>query len=388
MSCPPSHHTSPEPEIGSGSPPPPTISAFPEASDPKRVALISQIFNENQLSSVDSITWALVWLADLSALEAMVTISSIPYGRMVTKDQLSTDRFPVIKEWLLRFRNPAAKNDDEGTAWSGRPTGGNTKSSSQTCDDPGEATLKRDRHKCIVTKAGEPNDAAHIFGRALGIRHQQKDAHEAFWETLKLFWSTERIKNWHEAVFGVEGTETPKNMMTLNKTVHALWGKARFAFRPIQSTATELKMELHWLPGPEKNKINLCEKPKDGRPAASLLNCRLWDCENFDMIVSGHLITLTTSDPEKMPLPSFAILELQWFLTRVATMSGAADFVEPDDENDDELYGVTSRALALEEAIVPEPPQSQRRARPRQESPGTQKETPSPGVFPSRHSLR
>lgn len=100
MSCPPSHHTSPEPEIGPGSPLPPTISAFPEASDPKRVALIRQLFHMTQLSSVDSITWGLVWTADLRALEAMIAVSSIPYGMTMAKLQLITDRFPVIKDCM------------------------------------------------------------------------------------------------------------------------------------------------------------------------------------------------------------------------------------------------------------------------------------------------
>lgn len=332
---------------------------------------------------------------------------------------------------LLKFRNQTSKRDDEREAESESTAGGNTSSPSlaqYSYNDPVGATLKvghrntrmgrpsanhpgcskRDQDKCIVTKAGEPNDTAHIFGRALGIRHQQKDAHDIMWDILKIFWSPERIKSWHDTIFGGSGTETPKNLLTLNKTVHALWGKARFALRPIQSTATELKMEFYWLPGRERNKVNLCEKPTDGKPAASPLNCRLLDCEYFDMIVSGRLITLTTSDPENMPLPSFELLEMQWFLNRVAAMSGAADFIEPDEEDDDELYGVTSRALLSEETVVPELSQSVGRVisrrlspvdtnrqenlpllqRPRQESPGKQRETLSPGVSPSRYTLR
>ncbi|KAE8398961.1 hypothetical protein BDV37DRAFT_15469 [Aspergillus pseudonomiae] len=128
---------------------------------------------------------------------------------------ISPNTLQIMKEliicipWILKFRNQTAKKDDERDMESERPAGGNTRSASQgqnSYNDPVEATLrvghrgtmlgpsanhavrsKSDQDKCIVTKAGEPNDTAHIFGRPFGIRHQQKDAHDVFWNTLKLF---------------------------------------------------------------------------------------------------------------------------------------------------------------------------------------------------------
>lgn len=43
----------------------------------------------------------------------------------------------------------------------------------------------------------------------------------------------------------------------------------------------------------------------------------------MEAIASGDVFTVTTSDPETMPLPSWALLETQWFLRQVAGMSGA-----------------------------------------------------------------
>jgi len=52
---------------------------------------------------------------------------------------------------------------------------------------------------------------------------------------------------------------------------------------------------------------------------------------------SGDLITLTTDDPKVRPLPSFRLLQLQWFCQRVTRMSGAAEvydeaFYDSDDD--------------------------------------------------------
>ncbi|KAJ1712711.1 hypothetical protein NYO67_5116 [Aspergillus flavus] len=59
----------------------------------------------------------------------------------------------------------------------------------------------------------------------------------------------------------------------------------------------------------------------------------------LEAIASGDVLTVTTSDPETMPLPGWALLEMQWYLRRVAGMSGATEEVEediPDYDNDDE----------------------------------------------------
>ena len=46
-------------------------------------------------------------------------------------------------------------------------------------------------------------------------------------------------------------------------------------------------------------------------------------------IRSGHCFELQTDDPVRRPLPSFRLLQLQWFLQRIAGMAGAADIDWP-----------------------------------------------------------
>jgi hypothetical protein len=57
----------------------------------------------------------------------------------------------------------------------------------------------------------------------------------------------------------------------------------------------------------------------------------------YRAVVSGDVFTLTTHDPERLPLPSWPLLEMQWHLQRIAAMSGAAevrDYSNRDDDDD------------------------------------------------------
>lgn len=71
----------------------------------------------------------------------------------------------------------------------------------------------------------------------------------------------------------------------------------------------------------------------------SIPNLRLLDCDSCNILQSGGLITVTTDDPQSLPLPSFEILHLQWILHRVRALAAAAG---PDDEfgDDDDDYGL------------------------------------------------
>ena len=68
---------------------------------------------------------------------------------------------------------------------------------------------------------------------------------------------------------------------------------------------------------------------------------RLFDKEGKP-IKSGDIFDLKTDDPIKKPLPSFKLLELQWFLVRVIGMAGAAFSYEPSsgDDSDEDVPGL------------------------------------------------
>ena len=64
---------------------------------------------------------------------------------------------------------------------------------------------------------------------------------------------------------------------------------------------------------------------------------RLFNCKD-ERIKSGNFFELKTDDAIERPLPSFKLLEMQWFLTRVVGMAGAAVLYDEDwgDEDSDD----------------------------------------------------
>ena len=65
----------------------------------------------------------------------------------------------------------------------------------------------------------------------------------------------------------------------------------------------------------------------------------------YKAVVSDDVFTLTTDDPERLPLPSWPLLEMQWHLQRIAVMSGAAEaqgYSDSDDDYDDNATAKTN----------------------------------------------
>ena len=54
-------------------------------------------------------------------------------------------------------------------------------------------------------------------------------------------------------------------------------------------------------------------------------NIKLFNCATEQKLCSGDLFYFETSDPEELPLPRFALLQMQWHLQRIAALSGAAE---------------------------------------------------------------
>jgi hypothetical protein len=152
---------------------------------------------------------------------------------------------------------------------------------------------------------------------------------------LRNFWPKEKITAWEATVFpdGPEehGLETTRNMITLSRDAHDLWNKGAFAFKPISVSEdnTTLTIQFFWqakqplvMPVTNLTTIPLSTRDLEGNDKTRLIDCRQ---SEIRCIKSGDLFELTTDDPEARPLPSMALLEMQWFLQRVAGMSGAAD---------------------------------------------------------------
>lgn len=97
-------------------------------------------------------------------------------------------------------------------------------------------------------------------------------------------------------------------------------------------------------------------------------NTKLFDCDTERIIKSGEKITLQTDDP----LPSMELLEMQWILNRVKTISGAADIPtdELDPDRDFRFGKLTEEDLSDEDSSEGETPRKSESQR----SPATMEE--------------
>jgi hypothetical protein len=170
---------------------------------------------------------------------------------------------------------------------------------------------------------------------------------------LKIFWPKEKVDAWAEEVFPQNtseiGVERVYNLITLSRTAHGYWNRGAFALKPIfvNDDNTRLKVQFFWQ-----------KKQKDTQATMSLLTTPVStkDLDHnegaFDAggdtvlfnarkcIKSGDIFELKTDDAIARPLPSSNLLEMQWFLTRIVGMAGAAvpydeDWGDSDSDFDD-----------------------------------------------------
>lgn len=155
---------------------------------------------------------------------------------------------------------------------------------------------------------------------------------------LKILWA-QRIGKW-EGRFK-NGTEFVENEVSFSPSLHRYHAKGLFALQPIEATSDgrSLKLGFYWLNKRQversKEMVDLMDIPAlahDFRPKDIAI------CSSRDehIIRSGEVIELITKDPEKLPLPDWHILEMQWVLQRLVALKGAADIPDAvhDDSND------------------------------------------------------
>ncbi|KAL5340817.1 hypothetical protein BJX70DRAFT_95472 [Aspergillus crustosus] len=211
---------------------------------------------------------------------------------------------------------------------------------------------KRDKQRCILTGLAYP-DAAHIYPHCLKATTREPRAVGRFWDILNLFWDEDRVKKWKEDIFGnTEHLQDAKdgcfNLLSLDKYAHSLWGKGRYALRPLAgSDSKTLKVQLFWQRSSSDGlaEIDLLTEPKSSRglygDRDNSLPVRTGACKSngepeYRAIASGDIFTIETHDPEHLPLPSWPLLEMQWYLQRIAGMSGAAEIEDLVDYHDDD----------------------------------------------------
>ncbi|KAJ5747604.1 uncharacterized protein N7511_009300 [Penicillium nucicola] len=360
--------------------------AIPEANDPVRRALIRRLAWVTEKDHVRSTTYALLWLADLSQLEGLINAASSSLFEV--QEILSTYKGILLRDRIQDWATAPCpwnkgKTEDElfKLGW-WKPPGwrlscpepptphGLTRTNYIACGPaerraphvgglPAEVILKRtieyncldrDGEQCILTKCSEPIELACIYAGSLGEGKAPGNSHEDepevgsqfefytyCWRWIGIFWNHERVSGWQDAVDHQSSFCTPcESMITLSSNAHALWRMARFALKPIAISEDRMTMTLQffWLPVVCKPRLKLIDPPVFPSVLyGAQSRSRLWNYETNMEIRSRDIITITTKNPEENPLPSMELVELQWFLTRVLALSGAAEFPMDDDSN-------------------------------------------------------
>ncbi|OKL58859.1 hypothetical protein UA08_05688 [Talaromyces atroroseus] len=284
--------------------------------------------------------WAFCQVADVSKLNALIaTVEPLEPAVATGILEPNINRcHEVISRWL---QNVDVKSSAPSTNYSQR-----SNTAISNCK-------KRENYKCVLTGQSE-SDAAHIYPFCLiKASTREPTVVATFWNTMKLFWEDDRVKQWPKDIFGNEldlrnPQDTCLNMLSLSQYPHTLWGSGRFALRPIEKpNSTTLKVQFYW----QKNssdgvtEIRLLTAPEStrglyGEPdhLPTLTGTYKDNGEpEYKAIASGDIFTLTTPDPDQLPLPSWPLLEMQWHLQRIAAMSGAAEaqyYLDSDDDSD------------------------------------------------------
>lgn len=196
-------------------------------------------------------------------------------------------------------------------------------------------------------------NVCHIFPYCLGKNQDQRSL--VLWTVLKIFWGKERTAELQEAIFGPSDFPTVKthinslgNLITLCANAHMYWNKGNFALKHIRGGSyqgtNEMELELEWQAGhPELDRKVRIDQATQHKYIQRSEFGGLTKWATRTELLSGYRVNLTTSDPDRYPLPDERLIELQWFLSRVLKMSAVA---EEDMNGDDSSTGFPAAPAA------------------------------------------
>jgi hypothetical protein len=102
-----------------------------------------------------------------------------------------------------------------------------------------------------------------------------------------------------------------------------------------------LKVEFYWPRAPIYSSMTrsefLTKPPFLSNLLSGKTDVNLYHNSRGAPFRSGDSLTLQTNEPSD--LPSFRLLTLQWHLSRLASMVGAAEILNGDDDDDDDDEG-------------------------------------------------
>ena len=138
--------------------------------------------------------------------------------------------------------------------------------------------------------------------------------------------------------------DTARNMIALNPYLHRLWGKGIIGFEPVCALPKGVRLRFRWIgrvPVGIDDRMDLGSDPRQLLTMPGGLGSL--DIRHFETgrpILDGEVVDITSDDPSA--LPDMELIKLQWDLSRIAALSGAAGAAEDpswDPDPDDLLMG-------------------------------------------------
>ncbi|OQE18871.1 hypothetical protein PENFLA_c020G03745 [Penicillium flavigenum] len=301
----------------------PSMDPLPELGDTERATLIDTLRKNAKENEADSTYWACLWLSDIECLREIVQVaecSQTSASVMMT----SQTAFTMIKTWQTRSRVFAVPLKMQKQRHFGEDENQKRKLTAK------KACLKRDDSCCVITKC-PLIDLARIYPESLrkGQSSGTDNKYTQFWGGLRMFWSKDLVNKWEARLTGPCGTELCENLLCLCPDAHRYWGACYFALEPLhlRNDGKELITRFYWLPKVTPHIVQVQDKPSISlHPYSDFVSlCFKSPDGSLRGMSSGDLVVFKTKDPENLPLPSWDLLQMQWILSRIGAISGAAD---------------------------------------------------------------
>ncbi|OXV07465.1 hypothetical protein Egran_04770 [Elaphomyces granulatus] len=310
------------------------VSAGPNVTS-ERTEVLKELKALLRNAPVSSVVWAGCQIGDLAAIKKLVATTKVNdmYIELLERPLSS-----VPLKWAQRFQDSTFKPAQKGRNSDGQPWVTRSSVVKNLC-------LERDKNKCVLTKGGVPQ-VAHIFSYCmLNTRQQQSNLVKAvptLWSLLTVFWDKERIDSWKKTIPRIL-IRASRNALTsfvwLQLCIHCGTMACRGSCRSACDAgiiATSQGLE------------------NAGDEAYFLFR---WEDGAGRLIRSGDVFKFTTTDPDKLPLPSVELLDMQWNLHRLLRLSGAAGWpqTDSDDDSDDILPAAYGYANTNTYKWIPRP---------------------------------
>ncbi|KAJ5466564.1 hypothetical protein N7539_009520 [Penicillium diatomitis] len=311
-----------------------TVHVFSEFEDPERQDLIGRLLElDDTLSSVARTSLFALWFSDMSVLRRAVEPDAEEFrwalrlamditsdhagiwaGNKISAKNEPRDNIRLENGKLRRLHPEDAAYSTQAiegpvmlgaciqrservrsrllvpSTLSARPQPPARPQTPRRSNDIKNLVLTRDRERYVLTKLVQPTlDVSHIIPFKLnGVIYRN----DPLWRWLRVFWGEERTRLWQQELF--------------------------------QSERDTLKTD-----------------PREGEGVTDI---GLFHYPSGTRIGSGFVFELSTPNAETIPLPSFSLLELRWYLSRIMAMQGAAEEEDDNVQSDPETPQVHSQS--------------------------------------------